>query len=202
MSDLRVFNDRRVCDKCDKIFLLATETTDFIEGKPNPYINEEMVEGVYCFDCIEEMETDIETLIDHLVDKSTDFEYWVDEEGETDTELSLSSDGFLRLSDKLEELFESFGLTREKSEDEFAFIRENLIDSFNKQANEEERLMSGLEASVWEQLEELIYENCNKNTLNFEEYETRHGVDLLRENLDIKGILKCITLLNKEIYDE
>ena len=102
-----VFNNRIVCDRCDKIFLLATETTDFIQGKSTPYINEEMVEGVYCFGCIEEMETDIETLIDHLVDKSTDFEYWVDEEGETDTELSLSSDGFLRLSEKLEELFES-----------------------------------------------------------------------------------------------
>ena len=131
------FNDRIVCDRCDKIFLLATETTDFIQGKSNPYINEEMVEGVYCFDCIEEMETDIETLIDHLVDKSTDFEYWVDEEGETDTELSLSSDGFVKLTEKLEALFESFGLTREKSEDEFAFIREDLLDCFNKQSNEE-----------------------------------------------------------------
>jgi len=67
----------------------------------------------------------------------TNFEYWVDEEGKMDTELSLSSDGFLRLSEKLEELFESFGLTREKSEDEFAFIREDLLDCFNKQANEE-----------------------------------------------------------------
>ena len=50
------------------------------------------------------------------------FEYWVDEEGKTDTELSLSSDGFLELTEKLEDLFESFGLTREKSENEFAFI--------------------------------------------------------------------------------
>ena len=65
------------------------------------------------------------------------FEYWVDEEGKTDTELSLSSDGFLKLTEKLEDLFESFGLTREKSEDEFAFIREDLLDCFNKQANEE-----------------------------------------------------------------
>jgi len=132
-----VFNDRRVCDKCDKVFLMATETTECIEGRSNPYVNEEMVEGIYCFDCIEEMETDIETLIDHLVDKSTDFEYWVDEEGKTDTELSLSSDGFVKLTEKLEDLFESFGLTREKSADEFAFIRENLLDCFNKQANEE-----------------------------------------------------------------
>ena len=54
------------------------------------------------------------------------------------------------------------------------------------------------EQDIWEQLEDLVYENCNKNTLNFDEYETKHGVDLLKENLDIKGILKCITLLNKE----
>ena len=65
------------------------------------------------------------------------FEYWVDEEGKTDTELSLSSDGFLELTEKLEDLFESFGLTREKSENEFAFIREDLLLCFNKQANEE-----------------------------------------------------------------
>ncbi len=59
-----------------------------------------------------------------------------------------------------------------------------------------------LELEIWEQLEDLVYENCNKNTLNFDEYETRHGVDLLRENLDIKGILKCIALLNKGKNDD
>ena len=65
-------------------------------------------------------------------------------------------------------------------------------------------LMSNLdlELEIWEQLEDLVYENCNKNTLNFDEYETRHGVDLLRENLDIKGILKCIALLNKGKNDD
>ena len=57
-----VFNDRRVCDKCDKVFLMATETEDFIEGRSNPDINDEMVEGVYCFDCIEEMEVPKEEL--------------------------------------------------------------------------------------------------------------------------------------------
>lgn len=63
--------------------------------------------------------------------------------------------------------------------------------------------MSDLELEIWEQLEDLVYENCNKNTLNFGEYETKHSVDLLRENLDIKGILKCIVLLNKtEASDE
>ena len=44
--------------------------------------------------------------------------------------------------------------------------------------------MSDLELEIWEQLEDLVYENCNKNTLNFDEYETKHSVDLLRENLD------------------
>ena len=59
-----------------------------------------------------------------------------------------------------------------------------------------------LELEIWEQLEDLVYENCNKNTLSFDEYERRHGVDLLRENLDIKGILKCIALLNKGKNDD
>ena len=59
-----------------------------------------------------------------------------------------------------------------------------------------------LELEIWEQLQYLVQENCNKNTLNFDEYETRHGVDLLRENLDIKGILKCIALLNKGKNDD
>jgi len=58
--------------------------------------------------------------------------------------------------------------------------------------------LDDLEYDIWEDLEDLVYENCNKNTLNFDEYKTKYGVDLLRENLDIKGILKCITLLNKE----
>jgi len=62
--------------------------------------------------------------------------------------------------------------------------------------------LDDLEYDIWEDLEDLVYENCNKNTLNFDEYETKHGVDLLRENLDIKGILKCITLLNKENLDD
>ena len=53
--------------------------------------------------------------------------------------------------------------------------------------------MNDLELEIWEQLEDLVYENCNINTLNFDEYEKKHGVDLLRENRDIKGILKCIT---------
>ena len=51
-----VFNDRRVCNECDKIFLLATETTENIEGQYNPEIHEETYEGVYCWECINNME--------------------------------------------------------------------------------------------------------------------------------------------------
>ena len=54
--------------------------------------------------------------------------------------------------------------------------------------------------NLWESLEELIYKNCNKNTLNFEEYESKYGVDL-RKHLDIQGIKKCINKLNKTEND-
>ena len=52
----------------------------------------------------------------------------------------------------------------------------------------------------WESLEEFIYQNCNKNTLNFDEYESKYGVDL-RKHLDIQGIKKCINKLNKTNHD-
>tara|TARA_R100000963_G_C4574103_1_gene57812 strand:+ start:218 stop:439 length:222 start_codon:yes stop_codon:yes gene_type:complete len=65
------------------------------------------------------------------------FEYWTDDEGEIDTKLTLTGDGFCKLSEELEELFESFGLTREQSQDEFAEIRFDLIDCFQTQINKE-----------------------------------------------------------------
>lgn len=52
---------------------------------------------------------------------------------------------------------------------------------------------------LWESLEELIYQNCNKDTLNFHEYENKYGVDL-KEHIDIQGIKKCINKLNKTKY--
>ena len=48
----KVFNDRRVCDECDTVFLYATETADHIEGEINPEICDENFEGCYCYDCI------------------------------------------------------------------------------------------------------------------------------------------------------
>ena len=51
------------------------------------------------------------------------------------------------------------------------------------------------ELLIWEGLEDLIYENCKKDTLNFDEYEKKFGVDL-RDNLNIEGIKICIDALN------
>ena len=52
----KVFNDRRICNKCDKNFLLADETTENIEGQCNPEIHEETYEGIYCWECINNLE--------------------------------------------------------------------------------------------------------------------------------------------------
>ena len=52
------------------------------------------------------------------------------------------------------------------------------------------------ELLLWEDLEDLIYQNCNKDTLNFDEYEKKFGVNL-RDNLNIEGIKICIDALNK-----
>jgi len=51
-----VFDDRRVCDNCEKVFLLSDETTENIEGKCNPEIHEETYEGIYCWKCINSIE--------------------------------------------------------------------------------------------------------------------------------------------------
>jgi len=74
-------------------------------------------------------------------------------------------------------------------------------DKFNKNFDlifnkRKEKKMNNL----WESLEEFIYQNCNKNTLNFDEYESKYGVDL-RKHLDIQGIKKCINKLNKTNHD-
>jgi len=52
------------------------------------------------------------------------------------------------------------------------------------------------EAKLYEAVEDLIYENCNKDTLNIDEYEKEKGIDL-RKYIDIKGILHCIKSLNQ-----
>tara|TARA_R110000765_G_scaffold224111_1_gene328186 strand:+ start:333 stop:512 length:180 start_codon:yes stop_codon:yes gene_type:complete len=52
------------------------------------------------------------------------------------------------------------------------------------------------ELLLWEDLEDFIYERCNKDTLNFDEYEKKYGVNL-RDNLNIENIKMCIDALNK-----
>ena len=55
--------------------------------------------------------------------------------------------------------------------------------------------------NLWESLEDLVYENCNKDTLNFDEYEAKYGIDL-RKHLSIVGISKCVSLLNQTTLEE
>ena len=86
-----VFNDRRVCDKCDKVFLLADETTENIEGQCNPEIHEETYEGIYCWECINSIE-----------EKEKDF---------------LTNDEWIELTDDLVELVEKHS---KKEEDEWS----------------------------------------------------------------------------------
>ena len=47
---------------------------------------------------------------------------------------------------------------------------------------------------IWEDIEDLIYEHCNKNSLNLDEYQEKYNIDL-RKNIDITGIIKTINLL-------
>ena len=63
------------------------------------------------------------------------FNHWISDEGEKDTELTLTGEAFGKLTEELEDLFESFGLSRWDSEKEFADIRLDLMDCFNKQVN-------------------------------------------------------------------
>jgi hypothetical protein len=49
---------------------------------------------------------------------------------------------------------------------------------------------------LWEDLEEFIYKRCNKDTLNFDEYEEKYEVNL-REYLNVESIKICIDALNK-----
>lgn len=63
------------------------------------------------------------------------FDHWISDEGEKDTELTLTGEAFGKLTEELEDLFKSFGLSRWDSEREFADIRLDLMDCFNKQVN-------------------------------------------------------------------
>ena len=61
-----IFDDKRICEECGKSFLYATETTEEIECKPNPYIYDEVYEGFYCFGCIENIENRIKQDVDYV----------------------------------------------------------------------------------------------------------------------------------------
>ena len=55
------------------------------------------------------------------------------------------------------------------------------------------------ENDLWTALEDLVYEFCNKGTLNFMEYESKYNENLFA-HLDIEGILKCVEKLNKTTW--
>ena len=53
-----------------------------------------------------------------------------------------------------------------------------------------------IDGELIEQIEDLVYEKCRKDTLNLDEYETKYGVDL-REEI-YKAIESIVKKLNKE----
>ena len=56
----KVFGDVRICGSCEGKFVLNTVCEDHVEGEPNPVINDETYEGLFCFECIEIEEKRIE----------------------------------------------------------------------------------------------------------------------------------------------
>jgi hypothetical protein len=103
-----VFDDRRVCDNCEKVFLLSDETTENIEGKCNPEIHEETYEGIYCWKCINSIEEKImdEKLTGNqytysvsVMVKTKDTDLTIEDAVET---LNLSESDYSGLMDKLD----------------------------------------------------------------------------------------------------
>ena len=117
-----VFNDVRKCDECESSFLLATESADYIEGKPNPDINDETYEGLFCYECISKLE-------------KTYCEYYVDDTGTVDDQLSLTSDGFASLTDDIEQLIEKY--TSQSAFGKCTEIRNDMVDLIHTIINHE-----------------------------------------------------------------
>ena len=92
-----VFNDVRKCDKCESSFLLATESADHIDGQPNPDINDETYEGLFCYECISKLEKRHKYL-----------DHYINDDGTVDDQLTLTSDGFSSLTDDIEQLIEKY----------------------------------------------------------------------------------------------
>ena len=117
-----VFNDVRKCDECESSFLLATESADHIEGKPNPDINDETYEGLFCYKCISNLQ-------------KTYFECYVDDNGAVDDQLTLTSDGFADLTDDIENLVEKY--TGDSAFGKCSKIRNDMVDLIHTIINHE-----------------------------------------------------------------
>ncbi len=120
---VEVFNDVRKCDECESSFLLATESADHIEGKPNPDINDETYEGLFCYQCISKLEKNY-------------FEHYVDDDGTVDDQLTLTSDAYATLTDDIEELVEKY--TDESAFGKCSEIRNDMVDLIHQIINGEE----------------------------------------------------------------
>tara|TARA_R100000900_G_scaffold126449_1_gene101044 strand:- start:526 stop:954 length:429 start_codon:yes stop_codon:yes gene_type:complete len=122
---VEVFNDVRKCDECESSFLLATESADYIEGKPNPEIHDETHEGLFCYKCISKLET----IYNHFI-------YYVADDGKVDDKLTLTSDGFADLTDDIEDLIEKY--TGELAFGKCSEIRNDMVDLIHQIMNGEE----------------------------------------------------------------
>jgi hypothetical protein len=106
-----VFNDVRKCDECESSFLLATESADYIEGKPNPVIHDEAYEGLFCYECISKLEKRYNYLyecISKLEKRHNYLDHYINDNGKVDDQLTLTSDGFASLTDDIEQLIEKY----------------------------------------------------------------------------------------------
>jgi len=146
-----VFNDVKKCDECESSFLLATESADHIEGKPNPDINDETYEGLFCYECISKLET----MVHQYNPKESEYELakdnklflviWGDGYGDTppENEWVESFDGFhIETKESNDYVINNFEMQRKvlfkeiELAEEWDLDEEFLINLWNAKENE------------------------------------------------------------------
>ena len=124
---IEVFNDVRKCDECESSFLLATESADHIEGKPNPDINDETYEGLFCYECISKLEK-----------RHNYCDYYINDDGTVDDQLTLTSDAHASLTDDIEELVEKYTGDEDSAFGKCSEIRNDMVDLIHQIINGQE----------------------------------------------------------------
>lgn len=128
----KVYDDIRICGACEGRFVLHTESEDHVEGQPNPVIHDETYEGLFCFECIEREEKRIEEdgfIFTEYLDR------YVDEDGNIEKKLTLTSDGFALLTEDIEALVDKYTGIENIGFMECAEIRLDLMDLIHDIAN-------------------------------------------------------------------